>query len=71
MKKLREEVLVEVYVEYRGITYVRGMEYSVGENNDSIEWHEVEEDGHWSLVKDIDFYKELEKIYIKTFIDEA
>jgi len=71
MKKLREEVLVEVYVEYKGITYVRGMEYSVGKNDDSIEWHEVEGDGNWTLVKDIDFYKELEKTYIRKFIDEA
>jgi len=70
MEKIREEVLVEVYLEHQGISYVRGMEYCVGEKNDSIEWHEIKEDGRWELIKDIDFYKELEKIYIKTFINE-
>lgn len=70
MKKIREEVLVEVYVQYKGMTYVRGMEYSVGEDNDSIEWHEVGWDGRWSLINDIDLYKELEKVYIETFINK-
>jgi hypothetical protein len=70
MKKLREEVLVEVYIEYLGTTYVRGMEYSVGEDTDSIEWHEIEGDGNWSIVKDVEFYKELESTYIKKFINE-
>jgi hypothetical protein len=70
MKKLREEVLVEIYLEYKGTVYVRGIEYTVGEDDDSIEWHEVMEDGNCNLVKDIDLYKELEKTYIRKFINE-
>jgi len=69
MKKLKEEVLVEVYVEYKGSTYVRGMEYTVDEDNDSIEWHEVGYDGDWSFVRDIELYKELERVYISTFVN--
>jgi len=70
MEKLREEVLVEIYLKHKNIVYVRGMEYTSGEKNESIEWHEILDNGNWELVKDIEFYKELEKIYIKTFIDE-
>lgn len=70
MKKLREEVLVEIYLEHKGVSYVRGMEYTSGEKNELIEWHEILKNGHWELIKDVEFYKELEKIYIKTFIDE-
>jgi hypothetical protein len=69
MKKLREEVLVEVYVEYKDSTYVRGMEYTVGEDDDSIEWHKVGSDGHWNLVKDIELYKELERVYMEKFVN--
>lgn len=69
MKKLREEVLVEVYVEYKDSTYVRGMEYTVGEDDDSIEWHEVGSDGNWGLVKDIELYKELERVYMEKFVN--
>jgi hypothetical protein len=69
MKKLREEVLVEIYVEYKGSTYVRGMEYTVGEDDDSIEWHEVGSDGNWSLVKNMELYKELERVYMEKFVN--
>lgn len=69
MEKLREEVLVEVYVKYRGVTYIRGLEYAVGEDDDSIEWHEVEKDGNWSLVKDSEFCKELEDTYMAKIIN--
>ncbi len=68
MKKLREEVLVEVYLEYKDSTYVRGMEYTVNEDDSSIEWHKVEENGNWYIVKDQELYKELEDMYLKTFI---
>lgn len=69
MKKLREEVLVEIYLEYKGKLYVRGMEYTAGEDDDSIEWHEVnKEEGNWTLIKDVDFYKELEKTYLDKFV---
>ena len=69
MEKLREEVLVEIYLKHIGETYVRGMEYTVGEDDDSIEWHVIKDDGHWALVKDMELYKELEKTYISKFIN--
>lgn len=68
MKKLRVEVLVETYVEYRGSTYVRGMEYTVDEKDDSIEWHKVGEDNNWYIVKNKKLNKELEDMYLKTFV---
>jgi len=69
MEKIREEVLVEIYLKHAGESYVRGMEYTVGEDNDSIEWHKIEDDGDWSFVKDLDLYKELERTYISKFIN--
>jgi hypothetical protein len=69
MEKMREEVLVEVYVKYRGVLYVRGLEYTVGEDCDSIEWHEVGSDGDWNLVKDVEFYKELENTYMAKIVN--
>lgn len=69
MEKIREEVLVEIYIKHRGEIYVRGMEYTVGEDDDSIEWHLVDDEGKWSFVKDMELYKELEKTYIAKFVN--
>jgi len=69
MEKLREEVLVEVYVKYKDSTYVRGIEYTVGEEDDSIEWHEIAGSGNWTAVKDKELYKELESTYMEKFVN--
>jgi hypothetical protein len=69
MKKIKEEVLVETYLEYNNVKYVRGMEYTVSQDNHSIEWHKIEKDGNWTIIKEKEFQNKLEKQYIKTFID--